>query len=74
MRLRSEDSIKCIENSLKFKLYKGLYIYISIISIIFSKSCAMLKDFFLEKLENKKLLTRKIVKSKIRVTADENLV
>lgn len=34
----------------------------------------MLKDFFLEKLENKKLLTRKIVKSKIRVTADENLV
>ena len=74
MRLRSEDSIKCIEDSLKFKLYKGLYIYISIISIIFSKSCAMLKDFFLEKLENKKLLTRKIVKSKIRVTADENLV
>lgn len=34
----------------------------------------MLKDFFMEKLENKKLLTRKIVKSKIRVTADENLV
>ena len=34
----------------------------------------MLKDFFLEKLGNKKLLTRKIVKSKIRVTADEYLV
>ena len=58
MRLRSEDSIKCIENSLKFKLYKGLYIYINYFNNLFKK-LRYAERFFLGKIGKQKVADQK---------------
>ena len=64
-----KDSVKRVEKSVKFTVYEDSYK-----SRQFSIKENLVEQFFSEKLENKKLLAKKMVKSKIRVTTDVNLV
>ena len=57
------------ERLVKLKVYEDRY-KDQILTISGSK----LEDFYKEKLENKKLLAKKMVKSKIQITTDHNLV
>ena len=64
-----KDSIQPVDRSVRFTVYEEKYK-----DQQFSIKGAVVEDFFNEKLENKKLLAKKMVESKVRITADVSLV